>query len=495
MSLPAAWALAEAVQRRELSAAEAVEAALARTDTLIGDDGLGAFLHIDATAARTAAAAVDARLAAGEILPLAGVPMALKDNLAHQGQPLGCASLALRGHRATFTATAVSRLERAGAIVIGRTNMDELAMGSSTERSAYHTTLNPWDPDRVPGGSSGGSAAAVAVGAVPLALGSDTGGSVRQPAAFCGCVGLRPTWGRVSRSGLVAFASTMDTVGPMGRTVRDVALSLGVIAGRDPADATSAERPVEDYAAACGSSVEGRTVGLLLEGMGKGVEPAIRARVNAGLAALEARGVRLRPISVPEVVHAARAYLLLVSAEARSNLARLDGVGFGAREQAADFAEMVGRTRAENLGPEVQRRILLGSWLTGTDEGAALLARAQAARLRLAAALRRALEGCDALAMPTAPTVAFRFLERTEDPLSMMLADQLTTPASLAGLPAISVPVGMADLGLGDQMPAGLQLVGRPWQESTLLALAGAVEAELGSMPLPPPMPMWRSEA
>jgi len=195
------------------------------------------------------------------------------------------------------------------------------------------------------------------------------------------------------------------------------------------------------------------------------------------------------------VVHAARAYLLLVSAEARSNLARLDGVGFGAREQAADFAEMVGRTRAENLGPEVQRRILLGSWLTGTDEGAALLARAQAARLRLAAALRRALEGCDALAMPTAPTVAFRFLERTEDPLSMMLADQLTTPASLAGLPAISVPVGMADLGLGDQMPAGLQLVGRPWQESTLLALAGAVEAELGSMPLPPPMPMWRSEA
>ncbi|NOY25121.1 MAG: Asp-tRNA(Asn)/Glu-tRNA(Gln) amidotransferase subunit GatA, partial [Oligoflexia bacterium] len=466
-----ALSLAKAVQQGDLSPVDVAEAALAHTDALIGADGIGAYLHVDGTAVRQAATRVQTRLAAGERLPLAGVPVAIKDNIAHQHQPLGCASLALRGHRATYSATAVTRLEQAGAIIIGRTNMDEHAMGSSTERSAYHTTLNPWDADRVPGGSSGGSAAAVAVGAVPIALGSDTGGSVRQPAAFCGVVGLRPTWGRVSRSGLVAFASSMDTIGPITRNVRDSALVLGIMAGADDADATTRRDQVPDYLAALDRDLDGITIGVLLEGMGRGVEPAVQTRVSAGLAALEARGARLRPVSLPDLEHAVTTYQLLGAAEAASNLARYNGTAFGVRVPADTYQEMVRRTRTQTLGPEVKLRILLGTFLLSADQARGLLERARAMRARLAQQLRHLLIKCDALATPTTPTVAFRFGERTDDPVAMYLADSLTTPATLAGLPALSVPVGMASLGLGDHMPAGLQLIGRPWEEGVLLAL------------------------
>lgn len=479
MSLPGAGALADAVARGEMTAVDVVEAALSRTDMLIGAEGVGAFLHVDAMAARQAAAVVDRRLADGETLPLAGVPVALKDNLAHAGQPLGCASLILRGHVATRTATAVARLEAAGAIVLGRTNMDELAMGSSTENSAYHTTLNPWDPDRVPGGSSGGSAAAVAMGAVPVALGSDTGGSIRQPAAFCGVVGLRPTWGRVSRHGLFGLADTLDTVGPVARNVRDVARVLQVVAGPDPLEPTASDRPVDDWLAACGASVEGLSVGILMEGLGKGVHPAVRQQVNLGLAALEAAGARLRPVSAPSLQHAAATYQLLAATEAVEHLEALQGNGVAPGADAR-------RSRTDLLGAEAKRRILLGTVLRTEAKVADLLARAQAMRRRITAELLALLEDVDVLACPTAPTVAFRFNERTEDPVDMYLADRLTTPPALAGLPAISVPVGMADLGLGDHMPAGLQLVGRPWGEATVLSLAAVVEAELGEMPMPP---------
>ncbi|MCK6507169.1 Asp-tRNA(Asn)/Glu-tRNA(Gln) amidotransferase subunit GatA [Myxococcota bacterium] len=482
MSLPAAWALAEEVARGELSARAVAEAALSRTDLLIGADGVGAFLHVDADQARRQADQVDQRRARGEPLPLAGVPVALKDNLADRGQPLGCASLALRGLRAERTATAVARLQQAGAVIIGRTNMDELAMGSSTETSAYHTTLNPWDPDRVPGGSSGGAAAAVAAGAVPLALGSDTGGSIRQPAALCGVVGLRPTWGRVSRHGLVGLAGSMDAVGPLAHTVRDAALCLAVIAGADPLDPDAADAPVPDYVAALRQDLAGRSVGLLLDGMGRGVEPAVKARVNAGLAALEARGVKLRPVSAPAVQHAVAAYQLLAAAEAAA-------LWLGeVPDPCPEAMAALRRAGVAALGDEARRRLLLGSFLRGEARGRALLDRARAARARVAAELATLLEQVDALATPTSPTVAFRFGERSEDPVAMVLADRLTTPAALAGLPALSVPVGMAELGMGDRMPSGLQLVGRPFEEGLLLAMGAAVEAELGVLPPPPPL-------
>ncbi len=452
-ALPAAWALAESVRRGELSPAEVVEAALARTDLLVGHEGVGAFLSVDAEGARRAAARVSARLAAGETLPLAGVPFAVKDNIAVAGQPLRCASLARSAEPVVRSAIAVERLERAGAIPLGHTNMDELAMGSSTEHSAFFSCLNPWDPDRVPGGSSGGSAAAVALGAVPLALGSDTGGSLRQPAAFCGVLAWLPTPGRVPREGLVPFAPSMDSVGPMARCVRD--LRLAVAALSDPGPAPDPDRTW---------ALEGRTIGVLIDRLGRGLQPAVRARVNEGLAALEARGLRLRPVSASAIDRAVRAYQDLCA------------------------VELVGHLQpSEAHGPEVRRRLALGASLLGDSAGALRIAQAQALREELGAQLRALLVDCDALALPVACTVAFRFGERLDDPAEMARSDALVVPASLAGLPALAVPVGMAELGMGDRMPTALQLIGRPWQDELLLELAAVVEQAIP--PLLPPHP------
>lgn len=451
MSLPAAWALAASVRRGELSPSEVVEAALARTDLLVGHEGVGAFLSVDAEGARRAAARVSARLAAGEDLPLAGVPFAVKDNIAVAGQPLRCASLSRGEELAEHSAIAVQRLEQAGAIPLGRTNMDELAMGSSTERSAFFSCLNPWDPDRVPGGSSGGSAAAVALGAVPLALGSDTGGSLRQPAAFCGVAAWLPTAGRVARDGLVPLAPSMDTIGPMARCVRDLGLAMAALS-----------EPGPDLGPA--PALQGCTIGVLIDCFGRGVQPAVRSRINEGLAALEARGIRLRPVSAAAMDRALRAYQDLCAFELVMHLQPVDA-----------------------HGPEVRRRLALGMSLSTGSAGADRLALARAVRADLTSQLHALLQSCDALALPVAETVAFRVGERLDDPAEMTRSDALVVPASLAGLPAIVVPVGLADLGMGDRMPTALQLIGRPWQDELLIEMAAVVEEAIP--PLLPPHP------
>lgn len=432
------------------------------------EDPHHAFLHVDLDAVEAQIAAVRRDGA------LAGVPVALKDNLADAGQPLGCASRILEGHRAVYTATAVQRLRDAGAVVVGRTNMDELAMGSSTENSAYGPTRNPRDPSRAPGGSSGGSAAAVAAGVVPVSLGSETGGSVRQPAAFCGVVGFKASYGRVSRRGLVAFASSMDVVAPFAADVRDAALVARVLSGPDPGDATTSDAPVDDYVAACDRGARGLRVGVLAEGEGEGVEPGVAAAVARAAEALREAGATLVPVSIPAVRTALAVYRVLAPAEASSNLARLDGVRYGPREDAPDLAGLYTATRSARLGPEVRRRVLLGTFALSAGRADRYYARAQAARARLAADLADSLRDVDVLLSPTSPTVAFPLGSRVADPLAMYMADVFTVPASLAGLPAISVPCGASE-----GLPVGAQLVGRAFDEATVFAAAAALEAAL----------------
>lgn len=451
MSLPFAWALAEAVRRGETSALEVVEAALARTDPLIGPDGLGAFLSLDARSARSLAAQVDARVRAGESLPLAGVPFAVKDNIAVQGQPLRCASLACPESPSASSAVAVQRLVAAGAIPLGRTNMDELAMGSSTERSAFFPCLNPWDPDRVPGGSSGGSAVAVAVGAVPLALGSDTGGSLRQPAAFCGVTALLPSPGRVPTEGLVPLAPSMDAIGPMARCMRDLGLAFSALAS-----AAADERPLPEHP----------RVGIVLEALGRSLDPALRRALDQGFAALEGAGARLRPVSLPGLRRALGVYQDLCAAELALHL-----------------------KPHPRHGEEVRRRLARGVSLR-TPTGEPGYRKASEERAHLRAELLGLLEQHEVLALPVATGVAFRLGERLDEPEAMAASDGLAVLASLAGLPALVVPLGLADLGLGDKMPAALQLLGRPGGERQLLALGEKLEARFP--PMDPPRPkLW----
>jgi aspartyl-tRNA(Asn)/glutamyl-tRNA(Gln) amidotransferase subunit A len=463
--------VARAVRSREVSAEEIARSHLRRIEAL--DPSLGAFLEVTAERALRMARDVDGLVARGKDPgPLAGVPVAVKDVLDIEGVPTTCGSKILEGYRPPFTSTAVSRLEAAGAVVLGKTNMDEFAMGSSTENSAYRVTRNPWDPERVPGGSSGGSAVAVAAGLAPLALGTDTGGSIRQPAALCGVVGLKPTYGRVSRYGLVAFASSLDQIGPFARSVEDAALAASVLCGVDPADATSAPIEVPDFAKGLAAGAEGLRIGVPWPFLEEGVDEGILAVFRRALADLEAAGARTVEIGLPHSRHAVATYYIVANAEASSNLARYDGVRYGLRAEGRDLRSMYGRTRDDGFGPEVKRRIILGTFVLSSGYYDAYYLRAQKVRGLIRRDFDEAFRSCDVVATPTTPTPAFRFGEKTADPLQMYLADIFTVPANLAGIPGLSVPCGLTG-----GLPAGLQLLGRPFDEATLFRAGHAYQA------------------
>jgi aspartyl-tRNA(Asn)/glutamyl-tRNA(Gln) amidotransferase subunit A len=463
--------LARRVGRHEATAESAVRESLERIGRLDGD--LGAFLHLLPERALSRARSLDAALAAGQPAPpLAGVPVAVKDVLDMEDVPTTCGSRILEGYRPPFTATCVERLEQAGAIVVGKTNMDEFAMGSSTENSAFGPTRNPWDRDRVPGGSSGGSAAAVASGLVPVALGTDTGGSIRQPAAFCGVVGLKPTYGRVSRHGLVAFASSLDQVGPLTRSAEDAALVASVLCGHDPRDATSAPRPVPDFREGLDRGLSGVRIGVPWSVLEQGLDAGVKGSFEAAVKDLERGGARIHEVALPHSPHAVATYYLVATAEASSNLARYDGVRYGLRGPGArDLRGMYGATRDRGFGAEVKRRIILGTFALSAGYYDAYYGRAQKVRTLIRRDFEQALTACDVVAMPTTPTPAFRLGEKTADPLQMYLADIFTVPANLAGIPGLSVPSGPVD-----GLPVGLQLLGRPFDEATLLRVGHAYQ-------------------
>jgi aspartyl-tRNA(Asn)/glutamyl-tRNA(Gln) amidotransferase subunit A len=445
------------------------------------DDELHAFVTVLSDQAREAAAAVDRRVADGEDPgPLAGIPVAVKDNLCTKGIATTCSSRILEHWRPPYDATVVARLAAAGAVVVGKTNLDEFAMGSSTENSAFGPTRNPHDTSRVPGGSSGGSAAAVAAGMALLALGSDTGGSIRQPAALCGVVGLKPTYGTVSRYGLVAFASSLDQVGPFAGTVADAAALFDVIGGNDPLDSTSLDRPPPRSAMASDDGAQGLRVGLVRE-LYEDAEPAIRSAVIAAGDALAAAGALVEECSIPEVRHALPAYYLLAPAEASSNLARYDGVRYGLRVDAADVEAMNAATRAAGFGAEVKRRIMLGTYALSAGYYDAYYGQAQKVRTLIIRAFKRAYEQADVLLGATTPTTAFALGDRVADPWAMYLSDVFSVPSNLAGDPAISVPFGADDAGL----PIGVQLLAPPLGEPTLVRAGAAVESAAPAVPVP----------
>jgi aspartyl-tRNA(Asn)/glutamyl-tRNA(Gln) amidotransferase subunit A len=438
---------------------------------------LHAYLTLDAAGAERAADAADAAFAAGRDLgPLAGIPLAVKDNMCTRGVETTCGSRILAGYHPPYDATAVARLRQAGAVIVGKTNMDEFAMGSSTENSAYGPTRNPWDPERVPGGSSGGSAAVVAAGSALGSLGSDTGGSIRQPAALCGVVGLKPTYGLVSRYGLVAFASSLDQIGPFARTVADVATLFEAIAGHDPSDATSYRGPVPAVRPTLEAGPEGLRVGVIDELAGEGNDPAVLSAFRRTLEALERAGAAVRELSLPSMPYALDAYYLLAPAECSANLARFDGVRYGRRLPGDTVEQMMAATRRDGFGPEVTRRILLGTYALSAGYYEAFYGRAQQVRTLVIADFARAFQEVDVLVTPTSPTTAFPIGERTEDPLAMYLADVGTIPCNLGGGPGISVPVGLDEAGL----PIGFQLLAAPLGEAVLLRAARAVEALTG---------------
>ena len=436
------------------------------------DGEVGAYLTLSRERALAKAAEIDGLTAKGDPLPpLAGVPIAVKDVLVTKGVRTTAGSKILEKFVPPYDATAVSRLEAAGAVVLGKTNCDEFAMGSSNENSAYGPVRNPRDRARVPGGSSGGSAASVAAGTSVAALGSDTGGSIRQPAAFCGVVGLKPTYGRVSRYGLIAFASSLDHVGPITRTVRDAAILLQQMAGHDPLDSTSADLPVPDYLAEMEKPVRGLRLGVAREYFGEGLEAEVRAAVEAAIQKLAQAGCEIVPISLPHTAYAIPTYYILAPAEASANLARYDGVRYGFRAGAASsLGEMYRRTRDQGFGAEVKRRILLGTYALSAGYYDAYYLKAQKVRALLASDFEQAFTQVDAVVAPTTPTPAFKLGEKTDDPLAMYLADIYTVTANLAGVPAISVPCGSSKSGL----PIGVQIMGRPFEEGTVLRLAEA---------------------
>ncbi|HEY1913096.1 MAG TPA: Asp-tRNA(Asn)/Glu-tRNA(Gln) amidotransferase subunit GatA [Vicinamibacterales bacterium] len=479
-----AWTVSEvsdAVRAGARSATDVCRDALARIDAL--NPQLNAFNTVVAEQALARAKAIDDDRGRWRDAPLAGVPVAIKDNLCTRGVRTTASSKILESYVPPYTATAVERLEAAGAVIVGKANCDEFAMGSSNETSAFGPVRNPWALDRIPGGTSGGSAAAVAATLAPLALGSDTGGSIRQPAALCGVVGLKPTYGRVSRYGLIAHASSLDQVGPLTRTVRDAAIVLGVIAGGDPCDATSASEPVPDYTTGLTGDIRTLRVGVPRALLDKGVHGDVAGALFAALDALKNRGAALIDIDLPHARYATAVYYLVSTAEASSNLARFDGVRYGFRARAeprtpgADLRTMYARTRAEGFGSEVKRRIMLGTYVLSAGYYDAYYLKAQRLRTLILRDYEQAFTGADAvnvIAMPTSPTPAFRLGERTADPLQMYLADVFTVSANLAGLPAISVPCGFT----ADQLPIGMQLTGRRFDEATLLRVADAYERD-----------------
>jgi aspartyl-tRNA(Asn)/glutamyl-tRNA(Gln) amidotransferase subunit A len=472
------------VAAREVKAETVADAHLERISAL--EPRVEAFLLVLRDRALEHARRLDAALARGDDAPpLAGVPVAVKDVLDLEGLPTTCGSRILQGYPPPFTSTAVARLERAGAIVVGKTNMDEFAMGSSTENSAYKKTRNPWDLDRVPGGSSGGSAAAVAAGMVPLALGTDTGGSIRQPASLCGVVGLKPTYGRVSRYGLVAFASSLDQIGGFARGVGDAALLASALFGHDPADSTSASEPVPDFAPALEGDVKGARIGVPRGFLKEGVEPETLARFDEALAVLERQGATLVEVSLPHLPHAIATYYIVATAEASSNLARYDGVRYGLRDGAdRDLVRMYGESRDHGFGAEVKRRIILGTFVLSSGYYDAYYLRAQKVRTLIRRDFEQAFASCDVVATPTSPIPAFRFGEKTDDPLQMYLADIFTVPANLAGIPGVSVPCGFSA-----GLPVGLQLLGRPFDEATLLRVGASFERATAHHRAEPPLP------
>ena len=462
--------VARAVRTGQRSARDVVDEHLAAIEEREAE--LHAFNLVLADEARAAAHEIDRRVAAGDDPgPLAGVPVALKDNLCTRGIPTTCSSRILEGWRPPYDATVVRRLRDAGAVAIGKTNLDEFAMGSSTEHSAFGPTRNPHCPDRVPGGSSGGSAAAVAAGFASLALGSDTGGSIRQPAALCGVVGVKPTYGNVSRYGLVAFASSLDQIGPLATTVEDAALALEVIGGHDPLDSTSIAAPPPSLLADLGAGVSGLRLAVVRELM-DGIAPDVVARVDAAAAALEEAGAKVEDVSVPATVYGLSAYYLIAPAEASSNLARYDGVRYGLRVDGDDVTAMYGATRAAGFGAEVKRRIMLGTYALSAGYYDAYYGQAQRVRTLIIRDFEAAYERFDALLAPTAPTTAFELGAKTGDPLTMYLSDVCTIPSNLTGHPAMSVPYGTGD----DGLPVGVQVLAPALGEAVMFRVAAALE-------------------
>ncbi|MBP9664527.1 MAG: Asp-tRNA(Asn)/Glu-tRNA(Gln) amidotransferase subunit GatA [Pyrinomonadaceae bacterium] len=440
---------------------------------------LNSFLSIERDKSLERAEMLDMTDGAG---PLKGVAIAVKDNICTKGMRTSCGSRILGNYRAQYDATAITRLNEAGAIVIGKTNMDEFAMGSSNESSAFGPAKNPWDVTRVPGGSSGGSAVAVASGVVRAALGSETGGSVRQPASLCGIVGLKPTYGRISRYGLVAFASSLDNIGIFGQTTRDAADVLGVIAGRDEKDSTSADVPVPDYSASLNDDIAGKTIGVPRDLLGDGLDDEVCDSVIAAIENLKALGCETIDVELPYAKYGIAVYYIIATAEASSNLARYDGVRYGFRaEEADELRKMYFKTREEGFGPEVKRRIMLGTYVLSSGYYDAYYSKAQKVRALVKRDYFEAFKRCDAIVTPTSPTTAFKLGERSDDPIAMYLSDIYTVSANLAGVPAISVPCGLSSEGL----PIGLQFVGNFWSEATLLNLAHKYETAhpLGASP------------
>ncbi len=439
--------------------------------TRVVEPVLKAFLHLDAERVLANARAADRRRSEGRCRgPLDGVPVALKDNLAVRGDPLTCASRILEDYRSPYSATVVEKLEAAGLVLFGRTNLDEFAMGSSTENSAFQVTSNPWNPEYIPGGSSGGSAAAVGAREVPLALGSDTGGSIRQPAALCGVVGLKPTYGLVSRFGLAAFASSLDQIGPFTRTVEDAAMLLQVIAGHDERDSTSYPVEIPDYSQAVRDAGEsGRRIGIPSEFFGEGLDPEVRAAVERVIDHYRSLGNEMVEIQLPHTELAVPVYYILATAEASSNLSRYDGIRYTHRsDRAKNGIDLYFKSRGEGFGEEVKRRIMLGTYVLSSGYYDAYYLRGQKVRSLMRADYETAFRSVDVILSPTTPTPAFKRGERSNDPLAMYLSDVFTISANIAGLPAVSVPCGFTDGGL----PIGFQLTGRPWGEAEMLAAA-----------------------
>jgi aspartyl-tRNA(Asn)/glutamyl-tRNA(Gln) amidotransferase subunit A len=475
------------LRNREVSPREVIEALRARIDSV--DGGIGAYLSLDFEAAAKEAEKANVEL------PLGGVPIAIKDIINVAGQPCTCASRILRGYRAPYDATVIRRLRAAGAIPFGKTNLDEFAMGSSTENSAIKLTRNPWDLSRVPGGSSGGSAAAVAADEAFGALGTDTGGSIRQPAALSGIVGLKPSYGRVSRFGVVAFASSLDQVGPLTKTVRDAALVMNAIAGHDDQETTSLNEPVPDYTARLGKDLGGFRLGLAKEYMIEGTDPQVKAAISAAVKHLNSLGAEIVDVSLPHTDCATAVYYVLSTAEASANLARFDGVRYGYRaENPRDLLDFYGRTRGEGFGLEVKRRIILGTYVLSAGYYDAYYSRAQKVRELIRQDFAKAFEKVDALISPTSPVPAFRLGERTADPLQMYLTDIFTSPANLAGICGISVPCGLADVD-GQRLPIGLQLLGKALNEGRILQIAHAYEQSTDWHKAHPPIAASRQNA
>ena len=458
------------LDRREVSSVELTRACLERIETV--EDSVKSFITLTSELALTQAATADAMLADGKSLPLTGIPVQIKDVMCTEGVPTTCASRMLEDYVPVYNATAVGRLLRQGAVMLGKGNMDEFAMGSSCENSAFHPTYNPWDLQRVPGGSSGGAAASVAAGQAVYALGSDTGGSVRQPAAMCGVTGLKPSYGMVSRYGLVAYASSLDQIGPVGRSVADCALVLNAIAGHDPSDATSLPLEATDFTAGLDRGVEGLRLGVPKEYFAEGIEDGVRQAVDDAISTLEGLGASIREVSLPSTKYALACYYIIAPSECSANLARYDGVKYGySALEAADMWGAMEQTRQRGFGPEVTRRIMLGTFALSAGYYDAYYLKAQQARTLIRRDFVEVFEDVDALVTPTSPVVAFPIGEKMADPLQMYLVDVCTIPVNIAGLPALSVPCGFSD-----GLPVGMQLIGPHLSESTLLRVGQAYQ-------------------